>query len=83
MNRFLNIDPLKGFVTSVFSFCIGISPEVSGAEKAVRSMSDAQDTTIFIVQLVAFAVTIIAGTLTAINGWHKLCDKRRSRNENK
>ena len=77
MNRFLSIDPLKGFVTSVISFCVGITPEVSGAQHVAESASSAQGLTVFIVQLIAFAVTIVAGTLTAINGWHKLCDKKK------
>jgi hypothetical protein len=78
MHRFLDFKPLHGFLTSLFSFCLGLSPEAATINvPQVMLYTNIQNDTVFIFQLIAFTVTIVAGVLTAVNAWMRYCDRRK------
>jgi len=82
MHRFLDFKPIHGFLTSLFSFCLGLSPEAATIKAPqVMLYTAVQNDMVFVFQLIAFTVTIIAGTLTAINAWTRYCDRRKTKKD--
>jgi hypothetical protein len=78
MTQLFNIDPLKGFLTGLASFAVGITPEVSAAaQPQLIQLSDGRADAVYIVQMIAFTVTIIAGILTAVNGCMRIWGKSK------
>ena len=69
MEKFLlNLNPQGGILTTIVSFLMGIAPEAT---------IDKQTTIIFWFQVIAFTVTIIAGTLTATNALLRYRDRKQ------
>jgi len=66
----LNISPQNGLIATITSFILGVIPEAT-------PVMDQQTMIIFWFQLIAFSVTIIAGTLTTINAFLKYCDRKK------
>jgi len=83
LQRLLDFKLSHGISATIGSLILGVLPEASNGSvlASPEIMPDHQANIVFIFQVAAFTITIIAGTLTTLNAWHKYRDRKRAKKE--